>query len=274
MPITVTPTTPAGIFTPGGIIAWHSDFTGPLTTGASYTVTVLSDSAEGAAVWSSGQSANQSKFGQMQLLGNRNGTQSDTQGPWPVDGSNVRVIVELIENGNTIDSGATVSPWSDSAGIGAQISDREQQGTGGLTPIESQQLLQTQQSTWPQHLVDTLTLFPLTAGPVHGPIAANLTSPVFGIIVRIATFPEQLQPNTPDGDYWYPSLAVVRVFRGSDTWMRVPIHTSSKLINLWVEGLMLGLADAVLSAGWLLNLSVQVWFREGVTGEVFLMRVP
>jgi len=149
MPITVFPTEPAHLFTPGGIIAWQSDFVGPIASDASYTVTLLSDAAEGSAVWSSGLSAHQLKTGQLQLLGNRNSTQSDTQGPWPVDGNDVRVIVELIEGGSTIDSGAGVFKWSDSAGIGAQISDREQTGGGGLTPVEAGQLQDSAEATNP-----------------------------------------------------------------------------------------------------------------------------
>jgi len=136
------------------------------------------------------------------------------------------------------------------------------------------QLQQASQATWPEHLVDSLALADLGLGDGDSPIGADLTTPVFGVIVRILSFPEELLPQTPDQDYWVKTLAVVRVFRGSDIWLRVPIHTSSKLINLWVEGIALGLADAVLSAGWLLDLSIQVDFLEGVTGQVLLMRLP
>jgi hypothetical protein len=175
---------------------------------------------------------------------------------------------------NVIDNGQATIPWSTTAGIGRQQFLQPTDTGGGLTPQESQQLQQTHDSTWPQFVVDSLTLAPVTSGPTGNPVAANLTSPVFGVIVRLANVPADLKAQTPDGDYWIPTLAVVRIYRGSDMWLRIPIHTSSKLINLWVEGLALGLADAVLNAGWLLNLTLQCWFREGVTGEVFLMRVP
>jgi hypothetical protein len=114
----------------------------------------------------------------------------------------------------------------------------------------------------------------LGTGSSTSPVAGNLTTPVFGVIVRLTAIPETLTPQTPDGLYWVKTLASVLIFRGSDIWLRVPIHTPSKLINLWVEGISLGLADAVLNAGWLLNLTIQVFFLEGVEGEVFLMRVP
>jgi hypothetical protein len=136
------------------------------------------------------------------------------------------------------------------------------------------QLQQTQQATWPQHVVDNLLTPFLGSGSADLPINANLTTPVFGVIVRLTSIPPELEAQTPDGDYWVKTLAVVRIFRGSDLWLRVPIHTSSKLINLWIEGLSLGLADAVLQAGWLLDLTLQTTFLPGVTGDVFLMRVP
>jgi hypothetical protein len=193
----------------------------------------------------------------------------------PKDGDQMLVQVVLYDSSqNVIDNGQATIPWSTTAGIGRQQFLQPTDTGGGLTPQESQQLQQTHDSTWPQFVVDSLTLAPVTSGPTGNPVAANLTSPVFGVIVRLANVPADLKAQTPDGDYWIPTLAVVRIYRGSDMWLRIPIHTSSKLINLWVEGLALGLADAVLNAGWLLNLTLQCWFREGVTGEVFLMRVP
>jgi len=82
-----------------------------------------------------------------------------------------------------------------------------------------------------------------------------------------------LSPITPDGDYWVKTLAVVRIFRGSDLWMRVPIHTSDKIVPLTGEGFAAAVVE-VLTNLWLLNMSVQVSFLEGVLGEVFLMHFP
>lgn len=186
----------------------------------------------------------------------------------PID---VNVTIQTEGGGPAQDTGSQQLSWSNTAGLPYLL---QGQGQSGLTPTEATQLEQTQQATWPEHLVDQLLVTDLGQGSSTQPIAANLTSPVFGVIVRITGLPPELLPQTPDQDYWVPSLAVVRIYRGSDVWLRVPIHTSSKLINLWVEGLALGLADAVLSAGWLLNLTLQVTFLPGVTGEVLLMRVP
>lgn len=200
-----------------------------------------------------------------------------TSQPAPVfpNGQDQQIVATLqLEGGGPADATGTLNvTWDTTAGLPAVI-EAKGSGSGGLTEEQSTQIAQTNSATWPQFLVDTLTLNPLTSGPQGGVVAGNLTSPVFGVIIRIASVPPDWVPQTPDDNYWVPTLAVCRIFRGSDLWLRVPIHTSSKLINLWVEGLSLGLADAVLNAGWLLNLSIQVFFADGVTGEVFLMRVP
>jgi hypothetical protein len=94
-----------------------------------------------------------------------------------------------------------------------------------------------------------------------------------GVIVRIATVPPEFHVNTADGDYWTKGLAVVRIYRGTDLWKRVPVHTSSKLITFVDEGLVAAVTS-VLPLQWLLQISVQVSFTEGVTGQVFLMNAP
>jgi hypothetical protein len=193
-----------------------------------------------------------------------------------VEGGQAHLQTTLLEGGTNavIDSGSEAFTWgSSSLGITVQ-EEGGGSGQGGLTTDQALQLQQTQQATWPQHLVDNLTLQALGAGSSELPINANLTSPVFAVIVRITAIPPDLLPQTPDDDYWVKTLAVVRIFRGSDLWLRVPIHTSSKIVNLWIEGIALGLMDAVLTAGWLLDLTLQTTFLPGVEGQVFLMRVP
>src|SRR5215471_3514522 len=173
--------------------------------------------------------------------------------------------------GTFLDTGTSTTTWDLTAG---ERFIPQQTTGGGLTTEQALQLQQTQQATWPQFLVDELGLTLLGTGSSGFPINATLEFPVFAVIVRLTRVPEDLAPQTPDDNYWVKTLAVVRIFRGSDLWLRIPIHTSSKMINLWVEGLALGLMDAVLSAGWLLNLTLQTSFLPGVEGQVLLMRTP
>lgn len=147
------------------------------------------------------------------------------------------------------------------------------QESGALTPTQAQQLEQTHESTYPAVSLDALTLSELTAGPQGGVVAAQLALWIFGVIVRIATVPPEFRVDTADGDYWVRSLAVVRIYRGSDLWKRVPVHTSSKMISFVDEGLIVAVAS-ITTLQWLAQISIQVSFAEGVTGRVFLMRAP
>jgi hypothetical protein len=189
-------------------------------------------------------------------------------------GQPVHVQTQLVEGGSGthVDSGTTSYVWQPSSQVGLLVQGSTSTG-GGLTTEQAQQLTQVHEASFPSQLVDQLTLLPLTSGPTGGFVGAQLPNPTFGVIVRIANVPAELVPNTPDGDYWVTSLAVVRVFRGSDLWKRVPIHTSSKLVELLDESIVAGIT-AITATQWLLNMTVQVTFRAGVTGEVFLMKVP
>lgn len=144
---------------------------------------------------------------------------------------------------------------------------------GGLTPAESQQLLETHEATFPAVAIDSLTLTHLPGDPLTGFVGASLPFPVWGVIVRMTAIDQELRPETPDGDYFFNSLAVVRIFRGSDLWLRVPIHTSSKIISLFGEGLAASITT-LLTVPWLLQMSIQVTFRPRCLGDVFLMRTP
>lgn len=274
MPITIPILPPGERLSPGQLLAWNSSAFGPFPTGTSLTVAVSRDS-EGSEVIGFGVIQNVQGNGQFNLYA-QTSTSSWSAGQFATaEGATVFLQMQLHEPGvsTPIDSGTVQLVWAPDSNV--SLLPQTTGGTSsGLTPVQAQQVEETHESVFPEFLIDQLTLQPLASVPTSGPVNAFLTSPIFGVIVRIANVPENLVPNTPDGDYWVPSLAVVRIFRGSDLWLRVPVHTSSKLINLWLEGLSLGLADIVLSAGWLLNLSIQVTFREGVTGTVFLMRVP
>jgi hypothetical protein len=145
--------------------------------------------------------------------------------------------------------------------------------SGGLTDTQATQLEQTHASTFPTISMDAMLLEEISSGPQGGVVAAQLGAWIMGVIVRIANVPPEFHVNTADGDYWTRSLAVVRIYRGSDLWKRVPVHTSSKIITFVDEGLVAAVTS-ILPLQWLLQISVQVSFAEGVTGQVFLMSAP
>lgn len=185
----------------------------------------------------------------------------------------LNATVQLSGAGPADDTGAHPTTWSNTAGLPALLQHTVASSGEGLTAEQSQQLLETWQGTAPVIAVDTTV--PVTSPPSipGGVVSGTLPVPIFGLIVNIDQVPPQLVPNTPDGDYWVPSLAVVRIYRGSDVWMRVPIHTSSKMVPLFTDVVTAAVAT-LTAATWLARMTYQVAFREGVVGRVTEMRFP
>jgi len=197
----------------------------------------------------------------------------------PTSADTVQLVLKLQSNDvgsiSIHDQGQTpVVPWDPVAGLGVQISKETSSPSGGLTPSQDQALQEVHQSTFVDHILDALTLDPMSPpGGGPGPFNRTLLTPTAGILVRMTSIAIEAQPGTPDGDYWLPTLAVIRLFRGQDLWHRVPVHTSSKLYYWLDENVVVGATQAVFS-GWLLNMSVQVTILEGCQAEVFILRYP
>jgi len=257
---------------PGQVVGWTSDFVGPLPVGTSIHVNVARDS-EGLQSVATAIIDTQIPTGEFRLMDKS--TQAWHPGEYAIPtGQTAHVLLELHEPGTTvpIDSGAATYTWTPESNV-AMTAPIVAQGGGGLTSEQSLQLSELHAYQVQNQVLDLLTLLELTNGPSAGPINAQLPSPIFGIIVRLAALPPEIVLDTPDADYSVKTLAVVRVFRGSDLWMRVPIHTTNKIIPLEGEGIVSAIATAFLQP-WLLNMSIQVTFLEGVLGQVFVMRLP
>ncbi len=123
------------------------------------------------------------------------------------------------------------------------------------------------------NLLDTLTLTELTDGPTGDPVSAAVTGGYFAIIVRISTVPPNLVLSTPAADYSRPDLAVLRVFRGEDVFLRRGIHETDYVVyplpfsygGVPLSPLLVGLPP---------DLTVDVQWAFGVEGQVFLMKFP
>jgi hypothetical protein len=275
MPITVSPQTGTVIWTPEIQVNWSSDFVGPFPTG-SFIQFELQNVGGETTTWR-GTKINPNHQGSFTLL-HPGFDQLDTNaitGQAVDAGTQMHIVTTLFDNNtNVIDSGVSDPlPWQPTANLPQQIFAQPAPTGGGLTPVQAQQLADVHAAAVPTQLLDALTLDNLTpTGPTDF-VGADLPSAVFAVIIRLATIPAELLPTTPDGDYWVKTLAVVRIFRAQDLWQRVPIHTSSHIVGLPNPFLALGLT-ALFGTAWPLQLSLQVTFLEGVTGEVFLMRVP
>lgn len=267
MPTVITP--PAGgVISPGISLQVVSDFIGPIEPGSHWEIIILLRPEETTAERWSVPFISQV---QQLTLSIANNTTSTTQVPLP-DGRSIDVVAQIRSGAGVVDSGTLPSmTWQSTATLTQLLKELQgETGTGSFTEEDRALLTQTQEATFPAISMDALTLQEITSGPQGGFVASFLNVWIMGIIVRIAEVPPDLVPSTADGDYWFKSLAVVRIYRGSDLWKRVPVHTSSKLIDFVEEGLVTAVTS-VLPLQWLLNMSVQVSFSEGVTGQVFLM---
>ena len=109
--------------------------------------------------------------------------------------------------------------------------------------------------------------------PPGGHIQTSLISWKYGVLVRMTQIDPALVPQTPDNDYYVKTLAVVRVFSGTDVLLRVPIHRSSQIVPLEETANLLQLALASLGL-WKPGLTLEVDFEANCAGHVFLLDRP
>jgi hypothetical protein len=121
--------------------------------------------------------------------------------------------------------------------------------------------------------LDTLTLEELTSGPTTDPVRASIGLWFYGVIVRVTEIPEDMVPKTPDEQWYFPDLAVLRIFRGVDLEFRRGIHTPTFMQeNPWQWGW--GFLNENPILGVPPETTVAVDWRAGVSGQVFLQRLP
>lgn len=270
MPTIITLPPSGGPFGSGFVLSLHSDTIGPFLPPLEWNVTwtpdITHDTEGHLAAYSTDDPHNPIvKFFPEQ------GVVLPTT-PHAAEGSDGTLLARLVQQGVEIERASIPVRASWQIGSLYQLGQRTSSG-GALTPAQSTQLEQTHASTYPTISMDALFLEEISSGPQGGVVAANLGAWIYGVIVRIATVPEDFRVDTADGDYWFRSLAVVRIYRGSDLWKRVPVHTSSKIVTFVDEGLTAAVAT-IVPIQWLLQISIQVSFAEGVTGQVFLMLAP
>lgn len=189
-----------------------------------------------------------------------------------IDGQTTDLRVTLFSNDLVFEQTTIPIVNQETVGRVSQLAHADT-GGGALTEVQAQQLEETHASTFPTISMDALLLEEISSGPQGGVVAAQLGAWIMGVIVRITSVPPEFKVNTADGLYWAKSLAVVRIYRGTDLWKRVPVHTESKLITFVDEGLVAAVTS-ILPLQWLLQISIQVSFAEGVQGQVFLMNLP
>jgi len=298
VPITITlPQANGSWIGPGATVTAQTDVQGPLPSDTQWNYQVRLGSDE-TPVWEEFvfQNVNPNSNVIMVKDPRKSTTRTHEQ---PTEGQQVSVTVELQTSSGIVDSGTTTATWHATTGLGVQSFLQPQtQAAGGfndqdralLTATErrtqtlgeptdlvvtqpSGQTVVTLENIFSRQTLDQLTLDELTAGPTGDPVRAQLALWFFGVIVRVSTIPEDMVPKTPDGQWYFPDLAVLRIFRGVDLEYRRGIHTPTFMQeNPWQWGW--GFLNVTQILGVPPETTVAVDWRLGVEGQVFLQRLP
>jgi len=192
----------------------------------------------------------------------------------PKQGDSVPITAALLDGNNTLDQGEIVLPWDTTQGLGLQAQQLAQPSVqGGFTETDRSTLNLVAAWTALDTFITSLVLEDLGTSSPGGQIAAALTSWRYGAIIRMTQIDPTLSPTTPDDDYWVKTLASLRLFRGTDVLLRVPIHRSSQIVSF--EGDLVQLQFSAISTTlWNPGITLEVDFLERCAGQVLLMKLP
>lgn len=199
-----------------------------------------------------------------------------------------------------VDSGVLQTQWDTTTGLGYQSFANSQTTTvqGGFTQSDRVLLQQTDARTqllgnlgdlviqtasgpiqttlaalFSRKSLDLLTLDEITDGPTCEPVSAQVGLWFYGVIVRVTTIASDIELKTPDLQWSFPDLAVLRIFRGADLEFRRGIHTPTFMQeNPWQWGW--GFLNENPILGVPPETTVRVDWRAGCCGQVFLQRLP
>jgi len=298
VPITITlPQANGSWIGPGATVTAQTDVQGPLPSDTQWNYQVRLGSDE-TPVWEEFVFQNANPNVNVIMVKDPRKSSGRTHDQ-PVEGQQVSVTVELQTSSGIVDSGTTTATWHATTGLGEQAFLQPQtQASGGfndqdralLTATErrsqtvgepSDLIIQTASGPtivtlaqyWARKALDLLTLDELSSGPSGDPVRAQIAFWFYGVIVRATTIPEEMVPKTPDEQWYFPDLAVLRVFRGSDLVYRRGIHTPTFMTeNPWQWGFMPLNELPILGVPF--ETTIAVDWRVGVEGQVFLQRFP
>jgi hypothetical protein len=210
---------------------------------------------------------------------------------------NVNLTAELVDSTDAVhDSGALGTyRWDTSTSSSRRLTSSS---GGGLTPDQAAQLaaidarttligepgdLVVLQPSGPQpttlaeifsrSTLDRLTLTEATSGESCEPVRFVYASWYTSVIVRVTTIDPALTPRTPDNEWYFPDLAVLRIFRGGDLLFRRGIHTPTFMSeHPWEWGWQI--LNQLPILGNPPDITVAVDWRPGCCGRVYLMALP
>lgn len=298
MPITITlPQHNGSWIGPGATIQVQSDLIGPLPADTQWNYKVQLG-ADTQSVWEEMVFSNINPNSTALMVRDSRKSSARTVSQ-PAEGDQVVLIVELQTSSGIVDSGRADTTWRATQGLGQQaFLMPATTASGGFNDQDRQLLTTTERRTrtigeptdlviqhasgpltvslaniFSRQALDTLTLDELTPGPTGDPVRASLGLWFYGVIVRVTTIPEDMIPRTPDMEWYFPDLAVLRIFRGVDLEYRRGIHTPTFMQeNPWQWGW--GFLNINPILGVPPETTIAVDWRIGVEGQVFVQRLP
>lgn len=209
----------------------------------------------------------------------------------------VNMNMELVgADGTTVHDSGTVAGlrWDSSTSSSRLLAS----ASGGLTAEEHQQLADTERRTrtigeptdltvntpsgllqitlgqlLSRSFLNNLVLEEVTAGETCAPVRFTYNEWYAGIAIDVTTIDPALSPKTPDQDWYFPDLAVLRLFRGSHLRWRRGIHTPTFITNEPYEWGW-NIRNVLEVLGGPPATTVAVDWRPGCCGRVYLVRIP
>jgi hypothetical protein len=258
VPITITPLGPGGFFGPGISLNLSTDFIGPFPTGTQWLLHVGNDPEFRQNMLTYGFPW--TKTAQVVTpITEVQSTVDSTLGDGAVAGSSIHIEAQILEPPATVvDSGSTTLKWDPTSGL-PQVIQALQSGTvqGGFTETDRQTIDTTQQisqaiqagiqvamqlggtlvnipvgQVLTSHLLNFLQDRNLSGGVTCLPVRYDASlNALYGVTVRIDSWPAEVMFRTPDGQYSFKDLAVLQIWRGGALLERHGIHTTSHTVS-------------------------------------------
>lgn len=300
MPITIV-SQPGTTIGPGQGFIVRTSLVGPIPNTWSWRLSVVrpADEANNILVMTAPVWSVDDRERRFQVEGDPDGGQTSAYGTYVSVNTNdsVNLNMELVgPDGTTVHDSGTVTGlrWDSSTSASRLLAP----AGGGLTSEQAGQLTDAERRTrvlgepgdltvdtpsgsFPLSLaelfsrtsLDQLTLAEVTSGPTCDAVRAQFSFFYYGVIVRVTTIAPELVARTPDHEWYFEDLAVLRIFRGADLQYRRGIHTPTFLTDHAWE-FQWNIRNVLDVLGVPPDNTLAVDWRPGCCGQVFFLKWP
>lgn len=304
MAITITPVGPGTFIGPGLPLTAHTDFGGTLDFTTLWQLFFFSDSDRTKQLAKYETSNDVATITAIPFP--ITGADHQNFANWLSDGQTVYWDARIDVEGDIVDESNGSATWSNTVGLYQLLQQiQTQAGTGQFTTTDRSNLATIQTNVnaaltntadilgnvistvttatgtietgignlFAPFTLDALTLQEVTSGETCETVTVGDLEFFFGIVVKCTTIPTSYGIGGLDFRHYEPQLALLNVFRGTELVARQPIHIADYMLtpvpgqNNSTEAQIVYLAVAP-------NLSLEVWWGNGVCGQVYLLRLP